>query len=65
MNENVYFKHPIYTKYFGGLRNVRIVPQETHDESPERKHVHYPLAKMIASGDLSQQSGFESYIKKM
>jgi hypothetical protein len=58
------FEHPIYKKYFSNLRNVRNVPQDKHDKTPERVNVHYPLAREIAEGKLTQYEGFESYIHK-
>ena len=58
------FEHPVYKKYFGNLRNVRIVTQETHDETTERVTVHYPLARGIAEGELAKFNGYDSYISE-
>ncbi len=58
------FNHPVYKEYFGNLRNVRIVPQKSHDKKPERENVHYPLVKEIAVGKLARFEGFDSYIQK-
>jgi len=58
------FDHPVYQKYFGNLRNVRIVTQKMHDETTERVNVHYPLVKEIAVGNLVRLKGFDSYTRK-
>lgn len=58
------FNHPVYQKYFGNLRNVRIVPQDKQDKKPEREKVHYPLVKEIAVDNLARFEGFDSYIQK-
>lgn len=58
------FEHSTFKKYFGNLRNVRIVAQKSHDTTSERIHVHYPLAREIALGNLARIKGFDSYIHK-
>jgi hypothetical protein len=60
-NKDKGFNHPVYAKFFGNLINVRTVPQKSHDKKDERRFVHYPLAKEIAIGSLSQFDGFDSY----
>lgn len=54
------YDHPIYKKYFGNLKNIRFVPQSSHDQKLERVKVQYPLAKLIALGELVKLYGFES-----
>jgi len=58
------YEHPVYKKYFKSLKNVRIVPQKTQDEDPERVNVHYPLAREIATGKLTQYEGFDAYFQE-